>query len=200
MTAISLTLLLALAGGRPVHHAPATEQAQPPAASPSALSDEEVAQRVDEYLGTIDTPITADEWRALGPRAVNRLAAIATDAEALSTRRAKAVGALSVLGGSRARQVVVELAQSEQAPFAVRASALHGAGRLLGAKSLSKTLGPVLEKAREPPVRAVAADVLAGRAGASGCSAVRAQVAREPEETRGHFARALERCGGASSR
>ena len=58
----------------------------------------------------------------------------------------------------------------------------------------------MLEKAREAPVRATAAEVLAAHAGASGCSAVRAQVAREPQETRGHFARALERCGGASSR
>ena len=197
MTAISLTLLLALAG-RPAHQAPATEQ--PSTASPQALSDQEVAQRVDEYLGTIDTPITADEWRALGPRAVNRLAAVATDPEALSSRRGKALGALTALGGARARQVVLDTARSEQAPFAVRASALRGAGHLLGPKSLATTLSPVLEKARDAPVRATAAEVLAAHAGASGCSAVRAQVAREPQETRGHFARALERCGGASSR
>ena len=199
MTAISLTLLLALAG-RPAHQAPATEQVQPSTASPQALSDQEVAQRVDEYLGTIDTPITADEWRALGPRAVNRLAAVATDTEALSSRRGKALGALTALGGARARQVVLDTARSEQAPFAVRASALRGAGHLLGPKSLSTALSPVLEKAHEAPVRATAAEVLAAHAGASGCSAVRAQVAREPQETRGHFARALESCGGTSSR
>jgi hypothetical protein len=198
MNAISLTLLLALAG-RPVHHAPTTEQQpQAPAAAPAALTDAELARRVDEYLGTIDTPITADEWRALGPRAVTPLAAVATDADALPTRRAKALGALSVLGGTRARQVVLDTAASEQAPFAVRASALHAAGRLVGPKSLSKTLSPVLEKAREAPVRAVAAEVLAARSGANGCSAVRAQVSREPQATRGHFARALERCGTAA--
>ena len=110
MTAISLTLLLALAG-RPAHQPPATEQAQPSTASPQALSDQEVAQRVDEYLGTIDTPITADEWRALGPRAVNPLAAVATDTEALPSRRGKALGALTALGGARARQVVLDTAR-----------------------------------------------------------------------------------------
>ena len=197
MTAISLTLLLALAG-RPAHQAPATEQ--PSTASPQALSDQEVAQRVDEYLGTIDTPITADEWRALGPRAGWRGPPGRWRPPRAGSRRGKALGALTALGGARARQVVLDTARSEQTPFAVRASALRGAGHLLDPKSLSKTLSPVLEKARDAPVRATAAEVLAAHAGASGCSAVRAQVAREPQETRGHFARALERCGGASSR
>jgi len=197
MTAISLTLLLALAG-RPAHHAPATEQVQPSTASPVALTDDEVAQRVDEYLGTIDTPITADEWRALGPRAVNRLAAVATDPEALSSRRAKALGALSVLGGARARQVVLDTARSEQAPFAVRASAIRGLGQFLGPQALAKELKPVLQGSGEVPLRATAAEVLAGHAGAAGCSAVRTQLAREPSETRAQFARALHQCGEAA--
>ncbi|GEJ59349.1 hypothetical protein [Anaeromyxobacter diazotrophicus] len=197
MTALSLALLLAL-GGRPTHPLPPSPAAQAPAATSPALSDEEVAQRVDGYLSSIDTPVTAAEWRALGPAAVGRLAAVATDAGALPTRRAKALGALSVLGGARARQVVLETAQSEQAPFAVRASALRGAGRLLGPKTLAKKLAPVLQQAREAPVRATAAEVLAGHAGAAGCAAVRAQAAREPGEARGHFARALERCGPGS--
>lgn len=197
MTALSLTLLLALAG-RPAHQLPAPAPAQQPAASAPALSDAEVAQRVDAYLGSIDTPITADEWRGLGPQAVAPLAATATNPDALSTRRAKALGALSILGGARARQVVLDAARSEKEPFAVRASALRGAGRLLGPKALAKELKPVLQGAREAPLRATAAEVLAGRGGASGCAAVRAQAAREPGEVRGQFARALERCGQES--
>ena len=197
MNAISLTLLLALAG-RPVHHVPTTEpQPQAPAAAAPALTDAELARRVDEYLGTIDTPITADEWRALGPRAVAPLAAVATDADALPTRRAKALGALSILGGAQSKQVILDTAQSEEAPFAVRASALRGAGRLLTPSALAKTISPVLQHAREAPVRAVAAEVLAGHAGASGCTAVRAQVARESGQAHAQFTRAMARCGAA---
>jgi HEAT repeat protein len=198
MTVISLALLLAL-GGRATH-LPAPTPAAPgaPAASVPALTDVEVAQRVDAYLGTIGTPITADEWRALGPRAVAPLAAVATDGGALSTRRAKALGALSILGGGQARQVVLSMAQSEQAPFAVRASALRGAGQLLGPSALTKTISPVLQNAREAPVRALAAEVLASRAGASGCAIVRTQVAREQREVRAQFSRALERCGATT--
>jgi len=197
MTATSLMLLIAL-GGRPVPHQlppPAAEQA--PAAPAPALSDEEVAHRVDAYLGSIDTPITADEWRALGPRAVARLSTVATDSGALSTRRAKALGALSILGGAQSKQVILDAAQSEEAPFAVRASALRGAGRLLTPSALAKTISPVLQHAREAPVRAVAAEVLAGHAGASGCTAVRAQVARESGQAHAQFTRAMARCGAA---
>ena len=195
MTAISLALLLAL-GGRATHlPAPPPAASGVPAASAPALTDVEVAQRVDTYLGTIDTPITADEWRALGPRAVAQLAGVATDSGALSTRRAKALGALAILGGGRAQQVVLSMAQSEQAPFAVRASALRGAGQLLGTTALAKAISPVMQNARDAPVRAVAAEVLASRAGASGCDAVRTQVALEPRQARAQFTHALERCG-----
>jgi hypothetical protein len=194
MNAIWLTLLVALAG-RPPHHGPQTDQVQPSSVSAPALSDDEVAQRVDAYLGAIDTPITADEWRALGPRAVDRLASVAVDTEALSTRRAKALGALSVIGGARARQVVLDTARSEDAPFAVRASAIRGLGHLLGPQALAKELQPVLHGAREAPIRATAAEVLAGHAGTTGCSAVKAQVAREPHQERMQFSRALKQCG-----
>jgi HEAT repeat protein len=194
MTAIWLMLLVALAGAPP-HRGPETDQVQPSSASAPALSDDEVAERVDAYLGTIDTPITADEWRALGPRAVDRLASIAVDTDSLSTRRAKAVGALSVLGGARARQVVRDTVRSEDAPFAVRASAIRGLAQLLGPQALAKELQPVLHGARETPIRATAAEVLAGHAGTTGCSAVKTQVAREPPQARAQFSRALKKCG-----
>lgn len=193
MNALPLLLLL-VAGGRAPHPLPSSAAAQAPAASQPALSDEEVVRRVHGYLGSIDTPITAEQWRALGPRAVAPLTSVATDPEALPTRRAKAISALSILGGEQARQVVLDAARSDGEPFAVRASALHGAGRLLDAKALSAALRPVLQKAPQAPVRATAAEVLAHHAGASGCAAVRAQVRREPDDARGHYARALKRC------
>ncbi|HEX9288652.1 MAG TPA: hypothetical protein VF904_03925 [Anaeromyxobacteraceae bacterium] len=196
MTALSLTLLVALtAPGTPARNA--RPRSDTPAATAPApdLSDAEVESRVRTYLGAIDTPISADRWRALGPRAVAPLEAVLRDPEALPSRRAKAVEALSVVGGARARQLVLETAHSEQEPFGVRASALRGAPRVLPAKELVKQLRPVMEGAQDPTVRAAAAEVLARHAAKSSCAAVRAQASREGE-ARGQFANAVERCGG----
>jgi HEAT repeat protein len=202
MTVLSLTLLLALAApgtparnARPQAREPATDASPSEAQAPTpTLTDEEVSQRVRTYLGAIDTPITAAQWRQLGSRAVPALESVLHDPDALPSRRAKAVEALSVIGGQRAKQLVVETARSDQEPFGVRASALRGAGRLLGQKELAVELRPVMENAREAPVRATAADVLAHHAGASSCAAVRAQVRREHGHERAQFSRALERC------
>ncbi len=199
MMALPLALALALAApGTPARNRPASRPTSTSAAeaAPAAdLSDAEVAERVRTYLGAIDSPVRADQWRALGTAAVPVLEAVAKDPEALPTRRAKAVGALSVLGGTRARRVVLDVARSEEAPFAVRASALDGAGHLLAAKDLVRELRPVMEKAADAPVRATAAEILARHAPRSTCGAVRAQAARERDDGRSSFGAALERCG-----
>lgn len=177
-------------------------QAPQQAPSPDAgaqLSDAEVASRVETYLSAIDTRVTNEDWQGLGPRAVAPLEAALGDPAALPSRRARAVGALAAIGGSRAQKLVLDTARSEKQPFAVRAAALEGSGRLLRGKALTNALRGVLQKAGEAPVRGVAAEVLAQHAGASGCAAVRAQATREASGARGHFARALEACGGAST-
>ena len=202
MTALSLTLLVALSGlGTPPRNArpPVT---QPPAQTTTAqdLSDEEMASQVHAYLGSIDTPISAGRWRALGPRAVTPLEAVVRDPSALPSRRAKAVEALSVLGGARSRKVVLEVARSEAEPFGVRASALRGAGRMLATKDLLQELRPIMEGAREAPTRATAAEVMARHAPRSSCKAVRAQADREARDARMQFGPALERCGGTAAR
>jgi hypothetical protein len=55
-------------------------------------------------------------------------------------------------------------------------------------------LRPVLEKDGDARVRATAAEALVRRAGSAGCSAARAQAAREPAR-RGLYDRALRACG-----
>ena len=200
MTALSLTLLLALSGlGTPARNARPPVGETPartaPTKDPSAA---EVASRVRAYLGAIDTPIPAERWRALGPRAVAPLEAVVRDLDALPSRRAKAVEALSVLGGARAKHLVLETARSENEPFGVRASALRGASRLLAPADLVKQLRPVMEGAHDPTVRATAAEVLARHAARSSCQAVRAQAEREGSAVRGQFRPALVRCGGAA--
>lgn len=196
MTAIQLALLLALA-------APSTPaRNRPPPASPadapgtsSTLSDEDVAQRVHAYLGTIDTPIPAARWKALGPRAVPALESVLHDPGALPSRRAKSVEALSIIGGPRAKSLILETIRAEREPFGVRAAALRGAPRVLPSNELVSALRPVLETATASPVRAIAADTLARHGGSSGCRAVRAQADREHGLDREQFSGALDRCG-----
>jgi hypothetical protein len=197
MTSAALALLLALAAP------PEMNRSSPPARGPApvassapspALSDAELKERVETYLGSIDTPITADLWRGLGARAVPVLESVVRDPESLPSRRARAVEALSMIGGSRAKQLVLDVARAEDQPFGVRAVALRGAPRLLSPKEISSELEPVLQGAREAPVRATAAEVLARHGAAGSCTAVRAQVAREAGRARGQFAHAVERC------
>ncbi len=199
MTTASLTLLVALAGLGTAPRNTRPPETQPPAGTSEAqgLTDDQVAARVHAYLGSIDTPISAARWRALGSRAVAPLETVVRDGSALPSRRAKAVEALSVLGGARARKVVLQVARSEDEPFGVRASALRGAGRMLPAKDLIQELRPVMESAREAPTRATAAEVLARHAPRSSCGAVRAQAGREARSTRVQFGAALDRCGEA---
>ena len=194
---VSLGLAIgAQAGGnafkRPAQ--PSTEPAQP--AAPEALTDAELADRIDTYLSVIDTRVSAAQWKALGPKAVPRLEAIALDANGMPGRRSGALDALSILGGARARSALTKTARAEGEPFAVRASALHGAGRAMTAKQLTTAIRPVLEGARDPSVRATAAHVLAVHAPTS-CDAIQAQADREPASARHFFTSALEQCGRA---
>jgi hypothetical protein len=194
MTALSLALALALtAPGTPARNA----RPQGGAAEPdSTLTDAEVADRVDTWLASIDTPVTVGDWRSLGPRAVAPLEAVARSSAERPSRRARALEALSAVGGARARQVVLESARHEGAPFAVRASALHAAGRLLAPGEVVQQLGPILRTAKDPTVRAAAAEVITRSAATSGgCGAVRTQVDRESPDDRGAFGPAMQRCG-----
>ena len=197
---IGLLLLLSVPGALPRPPRPppaATDAGASPGAAAQGLSDEELAARVDTYLDTIDTPVRAAQWQALGPRAVPLLEKVVRDPVALPSRRARAIGALSAIGGDTARQVVLDTARSDAQPYGVRASALRGAGRLLTPSELVKELGPIMEGAPRPSIRAVAADVLARHATASACPAIRAQAGRESSHARARFSRALELCGPA---
>jgi len=166
----------------------------PVTVSDETLTDEEVRALAVSNLGRIDVPVTADEWRSLGPRAVPLLEEVVVNRDALPSRRAAALGGLAVIGGGRGQELLIESARSEDEPFAVRAAAIHGVARAVEARRLVKELGPVLEGARDPSARAAAAEALTRRAPRSACAAVRAQADREGEG-RMRFERALQRCG-----
>lgn len=169
---------------------PPTPAATEPAAQ---LSREEVRERIGGYLGSIDRPIAAEEWRALGPRAGEVLEPIATDAGAMPSRRAKALEGLVAAAPERAALLVGKLARDEKEPAVLRVAALRGASEVLPEAKALAELKPVLRSARSPGMRKTAADVLSRRK--SGCAAVRAQAARETEEHRGAWESALARCG-----
>lgn len=191
LPAIALAAALAAAPSFAPHRLPKARQ-EALSAEGAALSDAEVRQRVETYLRTMDTPITADDWRSLGPRAVPWLEQVLASQDQLPSRRAKAVAGLAAIGGERAQELVVGAARSEAEPFAVRAAALRAAPGVLGPRQLLEQLKPVLEKADDPALRAAAADSLARGAPAQACASVRAQASRERESA--PFHRALTRC------
>jgi HEAT repeat protein len=168
--------------------------ADEPAPVAALLSEAEVRERVEAYLGAIDTPIRAADWRALGPGAVAVLRERAAARDELPSRRARAVDGLAAVGGRGAEKAVLELARTAGHPFVVRSAALRGAGRLLPTEKLLPALRPVLEGPGQARVRAVAAEVLAHHAGKEACPSVRAQVTREREEHRAQFHRAVTIC------
>lgn len=164
------------------------------AATPSATpADEQLRQQIDAYLGSIDTPIPAARWKALGAGAPAILAAIARDARELPSRRTKAVEALGVVGGGEAAQVARELS-GKDASFALRAAAVEALGRLLPPSELEAALAPVLKGAAQARVRAVAAETLARHGPKDACATVRAQVDAEAPNDRARYHRALTAC------
>ena len=187
---MSPALLLAALLAAPVAPpAPAAPRAVAPPSSEAARAD-----RIEALLGSIDVAATPEEWRALGPAAVPALERLARDPGDFPSRRARALQGLSFLGGAAARQALVDLSRDDALPFSVRASAIEGAGRLLPPAELVRELQPALTASRHRAVRAVAAEVLAARAPAQGCGALRAQVAREPAAGRAVFWRAASGC------
>lgn len=185
MTFVLAFLLAAVPPSRPASPPPPSSQ---PAAAPQ-LSDEELQNRIDAFLGAIDTRISPEEWRALGPRGTALLERIAQDTSVLPSKRAAAVTGLSAIGSPTSARVLLNLARSEQESLTVRLVAVHGTPGVLPTAQLGRALKPVLETAGNPQVRRAAADVLSRH---GGCSMIRAQASREDDPER--MQRALERC------
>ena len=191
---IALLLATALLAAAPASQSRALPQSE---AAPREMSDAEIRSSIEAYLGSIDTPIGAERWRALGPKAAPILEELAQDQERLPTRRARALEALSFVGSAAAPKLMVELAQREDEPPVVRMSAMRGAGRLLGPARLVAALKPILMTAKDMHVRAAAAEVLANKSPSAGCAAVNEQSAREAGPKRIAFRRAVEHCRAA---
>ena len=86
-----------------------------------------------------------------------------------------------------------ELAKDEAQPIVVRFSSVRGLGYVSSKSQVARELLPLLEQAKDPRVRAVAAEELSHRA-AGGCAHVQKQLAREEADVRGMFERAQGTC------
>ena len=165
--------------------APAPDQSPPQ----QPLGDEEIRDRIDTFMRTIDTPISSEQWRALGTRGAAILEGMAQDPNLLPSRRAKAVVGLSAIGAPTSSGVLLSLARSTQAPLNVRLTAVHGVPGVVASSQVAATLQPVLESSENEHVRAAAAEVLSRH---GGCGLVRAQARRERDALA--MQRALQIC------
>ena len=183
MTSILISSLLCALPPRGTPPPPADQSPQQP------LSDEEVRERIDTFMGTIDTRISPEQWRALGTRGAAILEGMAQDPNLLPTRRAKAVAGLSAIGAETSSGVLLSLARSPQAPLNVRLTAVHGVPGVVAASQVAGALKPLLEGSDNVHVRAAAAEVLSRH---GGCGLVRAQALRERDAL--SMQRALQSC------
>jgi hypothetical protein len=177
----------------PTQMHPPRGQTQPPAdggtVSPAQMSDEEVQERIQMYLGSIHGPVTPGMWQRLGPAAIPRLEKIARDPEQLPTRRAGALNGIAAIGSLTAPDLMLQMAKDEKQPLQVRITAMMGAERVAPDR-VAQELRPVMENATDEHVRRVAAEVMAAH---GGCTAVRAQAKREQDRDR--LANAVKLCG-----
>jgi hypothetical protein len=156
--------------------------------TPVPMSDEEVQERIQMYLGTIHGPVTPGMWQRLGPAALPQLEKIARDPEQLPTRRSGALNGIAAIGSLTAPDLMLEMAKNEKEPMQVRIAAMMGAERVLPDR-VAQELRPVMENATDGHIRRVAAEVMAAH---GGCVAVRAQAKRE--QNRDRMAKALKTC------
>lgn len=139
-----------------------------------------VRARVDSYLSSIDTRISPERWRALGPEAAPILSAIAQDTTELPTRRAKALAALGIVDAATAAPLVRGLTSDASAPYVVRSTAVRAAPTVLGSKEATTLLLPIL-RGSSSSLRARAGEALA-TTGTTGCQAVVSEASRRPGE------------------
>jgi hypothetical protein len=94
----------------------------------------------------------------------------------------------------RAAKVVTKLLLDEAQPVAVRMAALRGVKRTVAPEAAATSLGKVLRGAREPELRSLAAEAVTASGSSGGCAEVRAQMARESQDFRRAYSRALAQC------
>ncbi len=167
-----------------------------PAVDPAAEPPPDVREQVQALLGAIHGPVRTETFRALGPGAEEALLDFAREENGPPARRIRALEALAGLGGGRAEAAHRDVVASVSAPRAVRRTAVRGLGRLAGTARAPAELSPILQRDRDPLVRAAAAEALAAHAPADACARIRTQA--RSEELPARFQRALRLCDRAA--
>lgn len=198
MTLLTLAALIlaapAVHASGPVRAAQKKAQAAPAPATlegADAMSDEDARAQMNAFLGSIDTPIPAAHWQALGQRVGPWLEEIARGTD-LPTRRAKALDGMAASKWTGAAGVMRELARDEATPANVRFHAVRGLAHVLPKDKVERELTPLLEGAKDARVRASAAEQLT-KLGLA-CGAVDRQLAREDEGGKLMFHAAVDSC------
>jgi len=150
-----------------------------------------VREQVDTFLSTIDTPVTAQQWQALGPDAAAVLMEIASTRTHLPTRRARAVEALGMRKDAAAAALVSGLVAAAGEPRAVRMAAVRALPQVARDRAQA-TLAPLLQD-RDLHLRAAAAGALS-TLGADGCKLVAQRLQRETGEERALMERNSAAC------
>src|SRR5689334_6586767 len=186
-----LALLILLLGAPTQMNPPRGAKVAAPDAGPvtaAKMSEQEVHERIEMYLGSIHGPVTPAMWQRLGPAAIPELEKIARDREQRPTRRAGALNGIAAIGSLTAPDLALEMARDEKNPTQVRIAGMMAAGRVAPDR-VAQELRPVMENATDGQVRRIAAEVMAAH---GGCTAVRAQAKRPQDRER--MARALKTC------
>lgn len=139
-------------------------------------SADDLRGQVKAYLNSIDTRITAADWKALGPEAAPILREIATSADTLPLRRARAIEGWSAVGEGDSSWLV-DLARTEQEQFLVRRSALVASKARLSQAQFVEKFQPLLQEGVDVRMRQEAGRALIAVSPTRGCAAVQRNVA-----------------------
>jgi hypothetical protein len=151
----------------------------------------ELREQVRTFLSTIDTPVTAQQWRALGPDAAAVLMEVAGGESELPTRRARAVEALGMRQDAAAAKLVNDLA-ARASNKVIRLAAVRAMPQVSKSAAAQAALAPILEDA-DVHVRAAAASALSSL-GTGGCQLAQKRLKRESGEERAVMERSTAAC------
>lgn len=172
--------------------------ASPLAASAAPTRDlNETALQIRAYLGSIDTPISPEQWRALGAQAIPQLETIATNLKELPTQRAKAMEGLAAFGSSvdqPTAQFLLRIANDDSQVFTVRRTALYAYGEVAKKEQLLSTVKPLMEHSTDHRLRFQAAQLLVRHAPSDACDSIKVQSTHEKAEVHHRWHQLTREC------
>ncbi|MFL5318668.1 MAG: HEAT repeat domain-containing protein [Myxococcaceae bacterium] len=119
------------------------QKAPPPIDAPTPPGPDDVRAKVMALLSGYEYVPTAEDWKRVGPGALDVLAEIAADSTQLPTRRTRAVACMGQLDTPKASERLTTLVTNEKLEPQYRGTAIEALGAKLGDKALP-TVKPFL--------------------------------------------------------